>query len=87
MQPSQRHAFDQLVCFEKLPPDMYDDKGDLYSQDYVGPRKCHLRALYNVHKEATVDGLKANIKHNTTRPDKVRAISKNHEKYAKVFNQ
>jgi hypothetical protein len=84
MQQSQRDAFDRLVCFEKLPPGMYQDIKDRYPEEYVGLGKCHLRALHNLDEGAARKGLAADIKHNAA--NEVREVANNCEEHGKVFH-
>ena len=63
---------------------MYKDKEGLYPEDYVGLRKCHLRALHSVREEAAREGLTAKIKHNAT--NEVRAVAKKYEEHGRVFH-
>ena len=66
---------------------MSKDKEGEYPGEYTNERHCYLRALHNVHKEAAMEGLEADIKHDaTTKQGKVRAIAKIYEDFGKVFH-
>ena len=58
---------------------MYRDYRGNYPHEYVGPHKCHLRALRNVHEAAAQEAfqLRLWVKNPRDKPKKVQGIAKN----------
>ena len=57
---------------------MYRDYRGYYPHEYVGPHKCHLRALHNVHEAAAREAfqLRLWVKNPRDKPKKVQEIAK-----------